>query len=101
MACSALDRLRGLLGRDSFAGALLLAPCNDIHTFGMKRAIDVAFIARDGTVVESHRNVGARRRLRCRLATATLERFSEPGSWFEQGDRVELKRYVQEDFWGR
>ena len=91
VASSIASRLRGLLGQREFEGALLLTPCNDVHTFGMRRAIDIAFITPTGLVLEAHRNVGSRRRLRCKGAAATLERFSDTGPWFEQGDRIELK----------
>ena len=45
-------RNRGLLGRSSLAddAALILAPCNSIHTFFMRFAIDVVFVDRDGRV---------------------------------------------------
>lgn len=45
-------RNRGLLGRSSLAedSALILAPCNSIHTFFMRFAIDVAFVDRDGQI---------------------------------------------------
>src|SRR3954469_13040930 len=42
---------RGLLGRDRFDGALVLRPCRQVHTIGMRFAIDVAFCALDGRVV--------------------------------------------------
>jgi uncharacterized protein len=47
-------RRRGLLGRDGMAAgeALIIAPTNAIHTFFMRFAIDVAFVARDGRVVK-------------------------------------------------
>ena len=40
------NRLRGLLGTSVLpAGeALLIRPCNNIHMFGMKYSIDVAFV---------------------------------------------------------
>jgi 16S rRNA (cytidine1402-2'-O)-methyltransferase len=44
-------RRRGLLGRDDFAGALVLSPCCQVHTFGMRFAIDVAFCSREGRVL--------------------------------------------------
>jgi uncharacterized membrane protein (UPF0127 family) len=46
-------RNRGLLGRPGLAEghALILAPCNSIHTFFMQFAIDVAFVDRDGQVL--------------------------------------------------
>lgn len=94
IACSMFSRLRGLLCRKEYPDLLLLTPCNDIHTFGMRREVDVAFIASDGTVLESHRSLGACRRVRCKNASSTLERIAEDSPWFEQGDCVELKRLV-------
>lgn len=91
IACSIFSRLRGLLGRDDYSGTLLLTPCNDVHTFGMRRAIDIAFIAADGTVLQAHRAVGARRRFRCKPATATLERISTNTPWLTRGDHIDLK----------
>lgn len=69
---------------------MLLAPCNDIHTFGMKRPIDVAFITVGGVVLTSFQAVPARRRLRCRKAVAVLERFSTGDPWVKGGDRIGL-----------
>lgn len=47
-------RKRGLLGRDALAPgtALIIAPSNGIHTFGMRFPIDVIFAGRDGRVVK-------------------------------------------------
>jgi uncharacterized membrane protein (UPF0127 family) len=44
-------RSRGLLGRDSFEGAMWLEPVRSIHTFGMRFGIDVAFVDRRGAVL--------------------------------------------------
>lgn len=97
IACSLLSRLRGLLGRGDYPHVLLLVPCNDVHTFGMRRPIDIAFITADGTVLESHRRVGIGRRMRCKSAFATLERVAAQSPWFEQGDRIDLKNLVHEE----
>jgi uncharacterized protein len=45
-AKSMASRLKGLLGRDSLKSdqTLWLEPCNSIHTFFMKFAIDVVFV---------------------------------------------------------
>ena len=43
-------RARGLLGRDGITGVMVLRPCRNVHTFGMRFAIDVAFCDRDGVV---------------------------------------------------
>ena len=90
LATGLASRLRGLILREPAAGVMLLAPCRDIHTFGMQGPIDVAFVDATGLVVEAHRTVGPGRRLRCRRAAAVLERFSEAGSWLGVGDRVEI-----------
>ncbi|MFG2817662.1 DUF192 domain-containing protein [Streptomyces sp. NPDC048410] len=45
-AVSYRARTRGLLGRDSVEGALLLSPAASVHTFGMRMAIDVAYLDR-------------------------------------------------------
>ena len=52
MAHTFWTRFRGLLGRtglDSDEG-LLIVPCNSVHTLGMKFAIGVVFLTRDGKV---------------------------------------------------
>lgn len=51
VAATRRARRRGLLGRDGFDGVLVLVPCRQVHTFGMRFPIDVAFVARDGTVL--------------------------------------------------
>lgn len=89
IACTMRTRLLGLFGRPGFDGALLLVPCHDIHTFGMSRPIDVAFVAADGTVIESHRNVEPCHRLKNREAAATVERYATAAPWFAPGDRIQ------------
>ena len=44
-------RSRGLMGRDSFDGAILLKPAMQVHTIGMRFPIDVAYCDRDLRVV--------------------------------------------------
>lgn len=47
-------RLKGLLGRKSLApgSALIIKPCNSVHTWFMKFNIDVLFVGRSGRVVK-------------------------------------------------
>ncbi len=47
------ERARGLLGRDGLDGAVVLCPCRQVHTVGMRFAIDVAFCDRDGVVLRT------------------------------------------------
>lgn len=41
------SRSAGLMGRDSFEGALLLRPAMSVHTMGMRFPIDVAYLDRE------------------------------------------------------
>jgi uncharacterized membrane protein (UPF0127 family) len=53
-AFDSATRNKGLLGRDGLTpgAALVIAPTNAIHTFGMRFPIDVVFAARDGRVLK-------------------------------------------------
>ncbi|MFJ3333932.1 DUF192 domain-containing protein [Streptomyces sp. NPDC086766] len=51
LATSYRARTRGLLGRDTVDGAILLSPANSVHTFRMRFPIDVAYLDRDLTVL--------------------------------------------------
>ena len=50
---SSRERRRGLLGRDSVDGALVLDHCRWIHTVGMRFDIDVAYLDANGLVVKT------------------------------------------------
>jgi hypothetical protein len=60
------QRLRGLLGRSPLsAGAgLLLQPCRAVHMFGMRYAVDVAFLDRRGSVVAVYHRLAPGQRSR-------------------------------------
>ncbi|MFM1987637.1 MAG: hypothetical protein RJA99_594 [Pseudomonadota bacterium] len=68
-------RLKGLLGDTPLppGHGLLLERCRAIHTVGMRRAIDVVFLAGDGAVIDLRRGLGAGRIAACRRAAAVLE----------------------------
>jgi uncharacterized membrane protein (UPF0127 family) len=51
IAASYRARTRGLLGRDSVDGAMLLSPAGGVHTFRMRIPIDVAYLDRHLTVI--------------------------------------------------
>lgn len=90
MATSASSRLRGMLFRDPDDITRLLVPCRDIHTFGMRYPLDIAFISKDGCVLEVHRNVEGRRRIKRKEASMVAERFSRQGDWLKAGDVIRL-----------
>lgn len=51
VAASYRARTKGLLGRTSVEGALLLSPASGVHTFRMLMLIDVAYLDRDLVVI--------------------------------------------------
>ncbi|MEU6239867.1 DUF192 domain-containing protein [Streptomyces sp. NPDC047024] len=51
IAASYRARTRGLLGRDTVDGAMLLTPAGSVHTFRMRFPIDVAYLDRHLTVI--------------------------------------------------
>lgn len=86
-------RLRGLLGRPRLepGEGLLLEPCRAVHMVGMRFALDVAFLDRDGTVVAAYAGLapGARTGWH-RAAAAALElpagTLAESGT--REGDQI-------------
>lgn len=101
LACTSLQRGRGLIARPHSWLApdevLVLVPCSSIHTFGMRHAIDVAFLDRRGFVLVARKGMAPWRFMSCTGAVAVLERFAGlPGEhgqippWPEPGDRIVL-----------
>lgn len=89
LATRASSKARGLLLSREHANALLLVPCNDVHTAGMRHRLDIAFVDANGCVLEVYRDVGPFRRLRNKGAAAVVERFSSCLTpWFSAGDQV-------------
>lgn len=74
-AFDSATRRRGLLGRSGLAAghALIIAPCNGVHTFGMQFPIDVIYAARDGRVVKLTPNLVRNRISLAPRAFATIE----------------------------
>jgi hypothetical protein len=67
IADSFFSRLRGLLGTDGLptGGALLIRPCNSIHMFGMRYAIDVVFADQAGRVLKTVAGLAPGRLAKC------------------------------------
>ncbi len=59
LANTPFSRIKGLLGKQSLGGseALIIEPCNSIHTFFMRFAIDVLFLDSQGKVVGIKENM--------------------------------------------
>ena len=58
-ALTSADRMRGLLGRPELGAgeALVISPCNSIHMFFMRFAIDVVFVSGEGRVIRMIRGL--------------------------------------------
>jgi uncharacterized membrane protein (UPF0127 family) len=74
-AFESATRRKGLLGRDSLVdgAAMIIAPTNAIHTFGMRFPIDVVFVRRNGEVVKVREGVVPWRASMAHLAYAVIE----------------------------
>jgi uncharacterized protein len=53
VAVSRRQRRRGLTGRGELEGVMVIRPCRQVHTIGMRFAIDVAFCDRYGFVLHT------------------------------------------------
>ena len=87
------ERSRGLLGRDGVEGALLLRPAHQVHSFGMRFPIDVAFCTDDLVVVRTlalRPGRVTRPSLRCRcVIEAQAGAFTRWG--LRPGDQLEVR----------
>ncbi|MQA28850.1 MAG: DUF192 domain-containing protein [Luteitalea sp.] len=89
-----VTRNKGLLGRRSLepGSAMVLAPCNSVHTFFMKFPIDIVFVSRDGRVLKIRPRCGAWRLAFGAGAFAVIELPSgaAEASGVGVGDRLEI-----------
>jgi uncharacterized protein len=93
VAESVLDRMRGLIGRPSYDGALLLTRTRSVHSWGVRFPLDVAFLNKDLTVVAITRlrpwGVTLPRRGGLHVLEATAGSFER---WrLHTGDRIEIR----------
>ena len=99
-AVSAADRTRGLLDHDRLdAGeGLVISPCNSVHMFGMRFALDVVFVDKQDRVVRTIENLqpmgftriylSAKRVIELPVGTIGASR-TEPGDQLELSDAPE------------
>ena len=90
LAATPLARLRGLLGRPPSPVPLLIVPARSVHTFGMRRAIDVVFLDADLRVVKVVRELRPWRVASARRAVAALELVAGAAAALHEGERLEL-----------
>ena len=95
LAVTSASRRRGLLGRDRLdpGAALVIAPCNSIHMFFMRFAIDVVYVDRAGRVRKIVRALRPWRISAAMSAYAVIELAagSLDGCDIERGDRLYLE----------
>lgn len=82
------DRLQGLLFKEKDGLTRLFVPCNNIHTYGMTKDIDIAFIDRNGIVIEVVTNMSPKRKRKNKEACVVAERFSSAKPWLLPGDKI-------------
>lgn len=88
-------RTRGLLWRDQLAAnrALLIRPCNCVHTFGMHYPLDIVFLDRHHGVLAVHRHVDHRHILFHYRAAQVMELLAGGAARYGivPGHRLELQ----------
>jgi hypothetical protein len=88
-------RRRGLLGRTALAPgtALIIAPCQAVHTFGMRFAIDVIYAARDGRIIKIRQAMPPGRMSAAFSAFATIEMAAgtAEAAGIRVGDVIEVR----------
>jgi uncharacterized protein len=97
-ALDSASRRRGLLGRETWTGsALVIAPCNAVHTWFMRFAIDVLFVNRSGTIVGMRRALPPWRIAWTWRAFATIELPAGTADRFglREGDQLAIKPAVR------
>ena len=95
VAAGPFARLRGLAGLDDLPGehGLLLPRTRSVHTLGMRFALDLVWLGRDGAVVEVEEGVAPRRHAMARNARSVVEARAGWGrSFVEAGLEVALRR---------
>ncbi len=92
------SRRRGLIGIDHLDGALVLEPCNWVHTFGMRFDLDVAYLDRAGTVIKATRMRRNRMGVPVWQAHSVIE--AQAGAFarwsLHVGDVIEIRRSPNE-----
>ncbi len=97
IADTSAKRRAGLLGRESLVEGegLWIAPCEGVHTFGMKFAIDVIFLSRQRKVLKVREAMPPRRIALSLFAHSVLELpagvIVETGT--RAGDQLEFEKF--------
>ena len=82
------EKLRGLIGAREGSGAVILESCRSIHTFGMRVALDVAFVDERGRVAKSLRRLPPARVAASPGAWLAIERPASDEPWPARGESL-------------
>lgn len=95
LATGFFSRLKGLLFMPPSSRVIMLSPCKSVHTFGMSYSLDIAFITKEGVVLEVRRDVSPSRRIKNHQAHTVLERKACLNPWYTPGDQVVFEGYIK------
>ena len=76
IAKSFFKKLMGLMFKKEIKENLVFIHCSSIHTFFMKRNIDVLFFSKDKKLLEIHKDVKKNKIIICKQAYYTIELLS-------------------------
>lgn len=86
------EKLRGFLGREGHEDyqtcALAFLPCRSLHSIGMRRRLDVAFIDKKGYCIKSESSVRSGRLIASCGAYLALERLCSLDTWINTGEHL-------------
>lgn len=96
VADSASLRRKGLMGRESLAmgSGLWIYPCESVHTFAMRFAIDLVYLDRNFVVKKVRSSVPPRRLSACFTARSVIELPAGvvEATETKAGDRISIQR---------
>ncbi len=96
VADTSAKRRTGLLKHESLPAGhgLWIVPCEGVHTWGMKFAIDVVYLNKKRRVVKIRKDMGRRRLSFCLWAHSVLElpAGTVERTGMEKGDQLEFER---------
>lgn len=101
VADNSYTRRKGLLGRDGLAPGtgLWIYPCESVHTFAMRFAIDLVYLDRDCVVKKLRSSVPPSRLSACFSARSVIElpAGTIEATGTEIGDRIAIQRLKRGD----
>jgi uncharacterized membrane protein (UPF0127 family) len=92
------SRMIGLMGKKylSDMDGLWITPCNSIHTFFMKMAIDVIFLSNDQTVVAVYKSIKPWRMTRIvwRASSVIEAKANTIADMIKIGDKLRMEKCI-------